>query len=59
MKSCNSISQRVQAASDIQNKRFANGKTTDIFSNADPPVLLLQDEGQSLMLTAKIPNLQI
>jgi len=30
-----SIRERVQAARDIQNKRFANGTSSDIFCNAD------------------------
>jgi len=30
-----SICKRVQAARDIQNKRFANGASSDIFCNAD------------------------
>jgi magnesium chelatase family protein len=33
--SSDSIRQRVQAARDIQNKRFTNGKARDIVSNAD------------------------
>ena len=53
-----SIRQRVQAARDIQNKRFTNGKTTDIVSNADMRIGVirqfcqLQPEGQSLMRSA-------
>ena len=56
--SSESIRQRVQAARDIQNKRFTNGKTTDIVSNADMRIgeirkfCQLQDEGQSLMRAA-------
>jgi magnesium chelatase family protein len=56
--SSESIRARVQAARDIQNKRFANGKTTDIVSNADMRIgeirkfCQLQDEGQSLMRSA-------
>jgi len=33
--SLESIRQQMQAARDIQNKRFTNGKVTDIVSNAD------------------------
>jgi len=50
-----SIRARVQAARDIQNKRFSNGEATDIICNADMRVgeirqfCRLQDEGQSLM----------
>jgi magnesium chelatase family protein len=50
-----SIRARVQAARDIQNKRFTNGKPTDIVSNAYMRIgeirkfCQLQDEGQSLM----------
>ena len=53
-----SIRGRVQAARDIQNKRFANGKSTDVVSNADMRIgeirkfCQLQDEGQSLMRAA-------
>ena len=49
---------RVQAARDIQNKRFANGDAIDIVCNADMRVgeirqfCKLQDEGQSLMRAA-------
>lgn len=49
------IRARVQAARDIQNKRFANGESTDIVCNADTPVgeirqfCKLQNEGRSLM----------
>jgi len=53
-----SILLRVQAARDIQNKCFTNGKTTDIISNADMHIgevgqfCGLQAEGQSLMRAA-------
>ena len=53
-----SIRKRVQVARDIQNKRFASGKTTDIVSNADMRIgeirqfCQLQAEGQSLMRSA-------
>ena len=53
-----SIRKRVQAARDIQNKRFSNGEATDIVCNADMRVgeirkfCQLQDEGQSLMRSA-------
>ena len=53
-----SIRARVQAARDIQNKRFTNGKATDIVSNADMRIgeirqfCQLQPEGQSLMRSA-------
>jgi magnesium chelatase family protein len=53
-----SIRTRVQAARDIQNKRFTNGKATDIVCNADMRIgeirkfCQLQDEGQSLMRSA-------
>jgi len=56
--SSESIRVRVQAARDIQNKRFANGESTDIVCNADMRVgeirlfCKLQDEGQSLMRAA-------
>ena len=56
--SSESIRQRVQAARDIQSKRFSNGKVTDIVCNADMRIgeirefCQLQDEGQSLMRTA-------
>ena len=56
--SSESIRQRVQAARDIQNKRFTNAKTTDIVCNADMLIgeirqfCQLQDEGQSLMRAA-------
>lgn len=53
-----SIRQRVQAARDIQNKRFANRGAKDIVCNADMRVgevrqyCQLQAEGQSLMRSA-------
>ena len=53
-----SIRQRVQAARDIQNKRFSNGEAKDIICNADMRVgevrqfCQLQAEGQSLMRSA-------
>ena len=53
-----SIRQRVQAARDIQNKRFSNGEVKDIVCNADMRVgevrqfCQLQAEGQSLMRSA-------
>ena len=53
-----SIRKRVQAARDIQIKRFANGSSADIVCNADMRIgeirqfCQLQDEGQSLMRTA-------
>ncbi len=56
--SSNSIRARVQAARDIQNKRFLKGEATDIVCNADMLVgevrqfCKLQDEGQSLMRAA-------
>jgi magnesium chelatase family protein len=56
--SSESIRARVQAARDIQNKRFTNGKATDIVSNADMRIgeirqfCQLQAEGQSLMRSA-------
>jgi magnesium chelatase family protein len=52
------IRQRVQAARDIQNKRFSNGETKDIVCNADMRIgevrqyCQLQAEGQSLMRAA-------
>jgi len=52
------IRARVQAARDIQNKRFAEGEASDIVCNADMRVreirqfCRLQDEGQSLMRAA-------
>jgi len=39
--SSESIRKRVQVARDIQNKRFANEKTTDIVCNADMRILKL------------------
>ena len=48
----------MQAARDIQNKRFAEGGSSDIICNADMRVgeirqfCKLQDEGQSLMRAA-------
>jgi magnesium chelatase family protein len=48
----------VQAAHDIQNKRFTSGKATDIVCNADMRIgevrqfCQLQAEGQSLMRSA-------
>ena len=56
--SSESIRHRVQTARDIQNKRFTNGKSTDIVCNADKRIgeirqfCHLQDEGQSLMRSA-------
>jgi magnesium chelatase family protein len=53
-----SIRTRVQAARDVQNKRFANGTANDIVCNADMRVgevrqfCQLQAEGQSLMRSA-------
>ena len=53
-----SIRKRVQAAKDIQNKRFSNGEAKDIVCNADMRIgeirqfCQLQDEGQSLMRSA-------
>lgn len=53
-----SIRQRVQAARDIQNKRFSNGEAKDVVCNADMRVgevrqfCQLQNEGQSLMRSA-------
>ena len=52
------IRSRVQAARDIQNKRFAEGESSDVVCNADMRVgeirkfCNLQDEGQSLMRMA-------
>lgn len=52
------IRKRVQAARDIQNKRFSNGESKDVVCNADMRVsevrqfCKLQDEGQSLMRAA-------
>jgi magnesium chelatase family protein len=56
--SSESIRKRVQAAHDIQNKRFTSGKATDIVCNADMRIgevrqfCQLQAEGQSLMRSA-------
>ncbi|MBI3165253.1 MAG: ATP-binding protein [Chloroflexi bacterium] len=56
--SSTSIRKRVQAARDIQSKRFANGEAKDIICNANMRVgevrqfCKLQDEGQSLMRAA-------
>jgi magnesium chelatase family protein len=56
--SSDAIRQRVQAARDIQNKRFTNGKITDIICNADMRIgeirqfCQLQNEGQNLMQAA-------
>ena len=56
--SSESIRKRVQVARDIQNKRFTNGKATDIVANADMRIgeirqfCQLQAEGQSLMRSA-------
>jgi len=53
--SSETIRARVQAARDIQNKRFSNNDFLDIVCNADMRVreikqfCKLQDEGQSLM----------
>ena len=52
------IRKRVQAARDIQNKRFSNNDSSDIVCNADMRVgeirqfCKLQDEGQHLMRAA-------
>lgn len=52
------IRKRVQAARNIQNKRFSNGEAKDIVCNADMRVgevrqfCQLQDEGKSLMRSA-------
>lgn len=52
------IRMRVQAAREIQNKRFSNRETNDIVCNADMRVgevrqfCQLQDEGKSLMRSA-------
>jgi len=57
-KTSESIRKRVQAARNIQNKRFANWESTDIVCNADMRVgeirqyCKLQDEGQGLMRAA-------
>ena len=56
--STESIRAHVQAAHDIQNKRFTNGKATDVVCNSVMCIgeirqfCQLQDEGQSLMRTA-------
>ena len=56
--SSESIRTRVQAARDIQNKRFSNNGSSDIVCNADVRVgeirqfCRVQDEGQSLMRAA-------
>ena len=56
--SSESIRARVQAARDIQNKRFSSNGSSDIVCNADMRVgeirqfCKLQDEGQSLMRAA-------
>ncbi len=56
--SSEAIRARVQAARDIQNKRFSNGEAKDVVCNADMRVgevrqfCKLQDEGQSLMRAA-------
>ena len=56
--SSESIRARVQAARNIQNKRFATGKAADIVCNADMRIgeirkfCQLQDEGQGLMRAA-------
>ena len=56
--SSETIRARVQAARDIQNKRFTSGGSTDIVCNADMRVgqirqfCVLQTEGQSLMRSA-------
>ena len=56
--SSESIRARVQTARDIQNKRFTNGKATDIVCNADMRIgeirqfCQLQDVGQNLMRSA-------
>ena len=53
-----SIRARVQAARDVQNKRFSSNGSSDIVCNADMRVgeirqfCKLQDEGQSLMRAA-------
>ena len=55
---CAVICTRVQAARDIQQKRFSNNGPSDIIRNADMRVgeirqfCKLQDEGQSLMRAA-------
>jgi len=55
--SSDAIRARVQAARDIQNKRFSSNDSSDIVCNADMRVgemrfCKLQDEGQSLMRAA-------
>ena len=56
--SSETIRARVQAARDIQNKRFSKNSSSDIVCNADMRVgevrqfCKLQDEGQSLMRAA-------
>lgn len=56
--SSESIRARVQAARNIQNKRFTNGKAAGIVCNADMRIgeirkfCQLQDEGQGLMRSA-------
>jgi magnesium chelatase family protein len=56
--SSETIRGRVQAARNVQNKRFAGSETSDIVCNADMRVgeirqfCKLQDEGQSLMRAA-------
>jgi magnesium chelatase family protein len=56
--SSETIRTRVQAARELQNKRFANGEVKDIVCNADMRVgeirqfCSLQEEGQSLMRSA-------
>jgi len=56
--SSEAIRVRVQAARDIQNKRFSKNSSSDIICNADMRVgevrqfCKLQDEGQSLMRAA-------
>ena len=56
--SSEAIRKRVQVARSIQNKRFTNGKATDIVCNADMRIgeirqfCQLQAEGQSLMRSA-------
>lgn len=56
--SSEAIRVRVQAARDIQDKKFAEGESSDIVCNADMRVgeiyqfCGLQDEGQSLMQAA-------
>jgi magnesium chelatase family protein len=56
--SSESIRTRVQAARDIQNKRFSNGESKDIVRNADMRVgeirqfCKLDDQNQSLMRAA-------